>query len=599
MGRFLEDIRRFFRVMDFSKSGKRVRSLFVVLALMSIVSSVLTVAQPFLYMELIDSIVGEAGGLLEFSTEIIILVYGVCFLVARVIDELWKAVFTNLTLSAQRSLAEKAFDHIIRLPSSFFLGKDKHSLPEIISKARSGVHEIISVSLETVVPVVLEFFLVSLIVYMLFPGSVLVILIASVVVFVVVAIVGSEMIRPWQRGFTEENNKTHQVLGEILSSEETIKSFNVEDGFKKRYLSHMAVFENYCYKFFRWSAFIGSMQMLAIGGALIPMLFISFNFLKDDALTLGAFVMINVLTIQLIMPLRRLAYAYRQVKESAVDIEQLDKVMSIPSETQRSDDGRGEVILESPSIFFDNVCFCYEEGEGPVLNDVSFTVPEGKTYAFVGASGAGKSTISKLIMRYYDVSSGNILLGGRDVEGFSRDAVRRFVGMVSQDVVLFNDTLRFNLDFGECVEDARLVSALKAVDLDGFVDALPNGVDTMVGDRGMRLSGGQRQRVGIARAILKDPKVLIFDEATSSLDMHTEKTVSENINIVSEGKTTIVIAHRLSTIINADKILVLDQGEIVSSGTHSELIESCDVYRKLYMSGGATSVDQPLQMLSD
>lgn len=585
--------------MDFSKSGKRVRSLFVVLALMSIVSSVLTVAQPFLYMELIDSIVGEGGGLLGFSTETIILVYGVCFLVARVIDELWKAVFTNLTLSAQRSLAEKAFDHIIRLPSSFFLGKDKHSLSEIISKARSGVHEIISVSLETIVPVVLEFFLVSLIVYMLFPGSVLAILIASVVVFVVVAIVGSEMIRPWQRGFTEENNKTHQVLGEILSSEETIKSFNVEDSFKKRYLSHMAVFENYCYKFFRWSAFIGSMQMLAIGGALIPMLFISFNFLKNDALTLGAFVMINVLTIQLIMPLRRLAYAYRQVKESAVDIEQLDKVMSIPSETQRSDDGRGEVILESPSISFDNVCFCYEEGEEPVLNDVSFTVPEGKAYAFVGASGAGKSTISKLIMRYYDVSSGNILLGGRNVEGFPRDAVRRFVGMVSQDVVLFNDTLRFNLDFGECVEDARLVSALKAVDLDGFVDALPNGVDTMVGDRGMRLSGGQRQRVGIARAILKDPKVLIFDEATSSLDMHTEKTVSENINIVSEGKTTIVIAHRLSTIINADKILVLDQGEIVSSGTHGELIESCDVYRKLYMSGGATSVDQPLQMLSD
>ncbi|WP_069385111.1 ABC transporter ATP-binding protein [Halomonas caseinilytica] len=590
MGGFLEDIRRFFRVMNLSKGGKRVGLLFFALALMSIFSSVLTVAQPFLYMELIDSIVGESGGLLGFSTETIILVYGGCFLVARVIDELWKAVFTNLTLSAQRRLAEKAFDHIIRLPSSFFLGKDKHSLPEIISKARSGVHEIISVSLETIVPVFLEFFLVSLIVYMLFPGSVLVILVVSVVVFVVVAVVGSERIRPWQRGFTEENNKTHQVLGEILSSEETVKSFNVEEGFKNRYLSHMAVFEGYCYKFFRWSALIGSMQMLAIGGALIPMLFISFDFFKNDALTLGAFVMINVLTIQLIMPLRRLAYAYRQVKESAVDIEQLDKVMSIPSETQRSDDGRGEVILDSPSISFDNVCFHYGGGEEAVLNNVSFTVPEGKTYAFVGASGAGKSTISKLIMRYYDVSSGSILLGGKSVENFSRDAVRRFVGMVSQDVVLFNDTLRFNLDFGECVEDARLMSALKAVDLDGFVEALPNGVDTLVGDRGMRLSGGQRQRVGIARTILKNPKVLIFDEATSSLDMHTEKTVSENINIVSEGKTTIIIAHRLSTIINADKILVLDRGEIVSSGTHSELIESCGVYRKLYMSGGATSV---------
>lgn len=582
MNSFYKDIKRFFRALDFSGKSEGLRFFFVSLIFLSVFSSVLTVIQPFLYMELIDSIVGDLGSRLSLSTESIIFIYGACFIVARVTDELWKAVFTDFTLSAQRQLADKAFDHIIRLPSSFFLGKEKHTLPSIISKARYGVHEIISVSLETIIPVTLEFLLVSLIIYILFPGLVLAILIVSVLMFIFVAIWGSEKIRPWQREFTEENNKTHQVLGEILSSEEAVKSFNMEDCFKEKYLAHMAAFEKYCTKFFRWSAFIGSMQMLSVGGALIPMLLISFKLLDSGSITLGAFVMINVLTIQLIMPLRRLAFAYRQVKEGAVDIEQLDNVLSIPIETDRVDGADKNIEPKSFAISFNNVYFSYLNDDNYILEDVSFTIPHGKTYAFVGASGAGKSTISRLIMRYYDVSEGEIVLGETNLEKFSRDAVRRFVGIVSQDVVLFNDTLRFNLDFGQKFSDQKLMESLKSVGLDDFVKSLENGLNTVVGDRGMKLSGGQRQRIGIARAVLKEPKVMIFDEATSSLDMYTERTVSKNINAVSREKTTIIIAHRLSTIMNADKILVLDQGKVVSSGTHDELILSCEIYKKLY-----------------
>lgn len=367
---FCEDVKRFLRTLDFSGNGKNLKPYFIFLISLSVFGSALTVAQPFLFMKLIDNIIGSNDGMLELSTEVIIIIYGLCFLSVRVIDELWKAFFTEFTLAAQRNIAEKAFDHIIRLPSTFFLSREKHALPEIISRARLAVHEVISVSLETIIPVALEILLVSCIVYFIFPWTVLIMLLISVALFVAIAIIGSEKIRPWQRAFTEENNKTHQVLGEILSSEETVKSFNVEDEFKKRYLSHMSIFESYCYKFFKWSAFIGSLQMLAVGGALIPILLISYNLFQVGTISLGAFVMVNVLTVQLIMPLRRLAFAYRQVKESAVDIEQLDKVMLTPSETDRSVNNAEDIILESAEISFKNVCFSYEEGGNIILDNV-------------------------------------------------------------------------------------------------------------------------------------------------------------------------------------------------------------------------------------
>ncbi|MGQ7248503.1 ATP-binding cassette domain-containing protein [Halomonas sp. V046] len=581
MKSFYDDISRFIRALNLSNCPKRLKLFLSLLALLSTLSSLLTVAQPLLYMEIIDSIAGSAQRLHDLPTRSIILIYGTCFVVAKVIDELWKSVFTDFTLSAQRHLADRAFDHIIRLPSSFFLGKEKHTLPEIISKARYGTHEIVSVALETIIPVTLEFLLVATIVFFLFPGSVFAILLTSIVLLVAIAIGGSEKIRPWQRAFTEENNKTHQVLGEILASEETVKSFNMEKKLKEKYFTHMSIFEEHCTKFFRWSAFIGSMQVLAIGGALTPIMLISLNLLESGSITLGAFVMINVLTIQLIMPLRRLAFAYRQIKESAVDIEQLDNILSIPMETDRDGYERDHIKLDACSITFENVDFAYTN-KNNILDDISFTVPEGMTYAIVGASGAGKSTIAKLIMRHYDISKGDILLGGCSLSNVSRDAARNSIGVVSQDITLFNDTLRFNLDFGEASPDALLMDALASVDLEHFVRSLDDGLNTIVGDRGMKLSGGQRQRIGIARAVLKNPRLMIFDEATSSLDMNTERTVSKNINMVSKGITTIMIAHRLSTIINADKILVLHRGKIASTGTHDELIATCQIYQELY-----------------
>lgn len=571
------DITRALRVSFDPGGDKKAKYLVISLFLLSLTISILSVSQPLVFGILIDSI-DTIGNKIPL---VLIVIYAAIFFLSRTLKHLWLPLFTKYTLHIQRRISQNAYRHMLSLPSTYYLERSRHSFPKIISNATIGVHNILSVVLDNVAPIIFEITLAACIVGYIYGLDVMVVLFLGLVAFVLVTIVGSEIIRPHQRKYTDYNNKTFEILSEGLSNEDTVKLYSMRDILVKRHSDNLKLFENSCMKFFTGSALLQIGQVFCVIAFFVPVLYMGIEMVINNKISIGEFVVLNMYTVQFIMPLQQVAYAYRQIKEGAIDVEVLEEVLTAQvekyTEGQCDHIGDGEMI----SIDFDKVSYINKNG-GFRIKEVDIKIHPGETVALVGASGSGKSTLIRLLTRRIKHSKGKIQIGNCDIEFIGIDKLRKEIAVVSQDIVLFDDTLQFNILLGRKVTDKRMTEILKQVELDKFVGSQTKGIDATVGDRGYRLSGGERQRVGIARALVGNPSVLVFDESTSALDYETEYQVTKNIERAAIGITTIIVAHRLSTIRNVDNIFVISNGCVVESGKHEELIKHSGVYANMY-----------------
>jgi ATP-binding cassette subfamily B protein len=377
-----------------------------------------------------------------------------------------------------------------------------------------------------------------------------------------------------------DNEASTRAVDSLLNYE-TVKYFGNEEHEARRFDRSLERYERAAVQSQVTLSLLNIGQGFIIAIGLVSVMGFAAAGVRDGAMTVGDFVLVNTFLIQLYLPLNFLGFAYREIKQGMVDMEKMWEMLGIPAEI-RDRPGAAELVVRRGEIVFDNVEFGYD-ARRPILRGVSFTVPAGRTVAIVGPSGAGKSTISRILFRFYDVNGGRVLIDGQDIREVTQVSLRAAMGMVPQDTVLFNDTIRYNVGYGRpSASQVEIEEAVRLAHIDGFIARLPDGYATMVGERGLKLSGGEKQRVAIARTILKAPPILLFDEATSALDSQTEQEIQQNLREVSADRTTLVIAHRLSTVVDADEILVLDQGRIVERGRHRELVAMGGLYADMW-----------------
>ena len=568
----------------------------VVLSLVLLVLAKLaTVATPIALKYIVDYLVQNRGAdMLLWIPVILVVAYGTLRFGATLFNELRDAVFARVAERAMRRVSLRVFEHLHQRELAFHLDRKTGGLARDIERGTNGISFLLRFTLFNIVPTLLEILMVAGILFVVFNvGYVLAILVA-----VVVYVVFSIKITEWRTKFVREanarDNQSNSRAIDSLLNYETVKYFNNERYEAEVYDRDLDDWEQARLKNRLSLAALNSGQALIIGLAMIVIMAMAVREVASGEITLGDFTMINAYLLQLFIPLNALGFVYREIRQALVNVERLFKLLADKPAIEDAPDAT-ELAVNRGEVQFDHIHFAYRP-DRPILKDVNFSIPSGHKIAVVGASGAGKSTLARLLFRFYDVDQGAIRIDGQDIRQVTQDSLRSAIGVVPQDTVLFNDTLYQNLAYGrpEATEE-EVYRAARMAHLEDFIHSLPEGYETKVGERGLKLSGGEKQRVAIARVILKNPPLLILDEATSSLDSLSEQAILTALKEVSQRRTTLVIAHRLSTVMDADSILVMEGGKIVESGHHQDLLARNGHYARLWFQqhqsdGGDTEI---------
>ncbi|MFO1089448.1 MAG: ABC transporter ATP-binding protein/permease [Hyphomicrobiales bacterium] len=546
-------------------------------------SKIVTVWAPFAYKHAVDALTatGSAAAVAVAVPVALIVAYAVGRVMMVVLAQIRDALFARVGQNAVRELSVQTFKHLHALALRFHLERRTGGLARVISRGTNGIDTLLRYSLFNTFPTLLELLLVCGILAWNFGWLYALVTFVTVIVYIVFTYTATEWRIGIRRSMNDADTDANTKAVDSLLNFETVKYFNNEEHEARRFDRAMAKYEKAAVKTWISLAVLNSGQAILFTiGLGIVMLMSAYDIVAGHQ-TVGDFVMVNALMIQLYLPLNFMGSVYRDIRQGLIDVEEMFKVLSVNTEIADKP-GATPLAVTAGEVTFDDVSFHYDR-ERPILRHVSFTVPPGKTVAIVGPSGAGKSTISRLLYRFYEVTGGKVLIDGQNIADVTQRSLRSAIGMVPQDTVLFNDTIRYNIEYGRPgASQAEIEAAAKLARIHEFVMGLPKGYDTIVGERGLKLSGGEKQRVSIARTILKGPPILVLDEATSALDTMTEQEIQAALRQVSKDRTTLVIAHRLSTIVDADEIIVLEHGRIVERGSHKALLDKRGVYSRMW-----------------
>jgi ATP-binding cassette, subfamily B, heavy metal transporter len=549
-----------------------------------------TIAVPFTFKWATDALTGQGSAPVAPSDWLawaiaapiaMTIAYAGTRVVMAGITQLRDGLFAKVAMHAVRRLAYRTFEHMHRLSLRFHLERKTGGLTRVLERGRNGIETIVRMVILQLAPTIIELALIVGVLLYAFDWRYVLAIVLTVALYIWFTYEATEWRIGIRRKMNDSDTDANTKAIDSLLNYETVKYFNAEAREARRYDRSMERYEGASVKAYTSLAVLNAGQAviftLGLGAAMVMCAF----GVKAGTNTVGDFVMINAMMIQLYQPLNFMGMVYREIKQAVTDIEIMFSILAREPEIE-DPPGATPLRVGRGEIRFEDVRFAYEP-ERAILRGLTFDVPAGKTVAIVGPSGAGKSTISRLLFRFYDATGGRILIDGQDVRGVTQSSLRSAIGMVPQDTVLFNDTIRYNIRYGRWeATDAEVEEAARLAQIDGFIRLSPHGYETEVGERGLKLSGGEKQRVAIARTILKGPPILVLDEATSALDSHTEKEIQDALERVSRNRTTLVIAHRLSTIVGADEIIVLDKGVIVERGTHRQLLAAGGLYESMW-----------------
>src|SRR3954451_12046399 len=563
--------------------------ILVAMALL-LVAKLATIAVPFTFKWATDALVGQGSAPVAASSWIVwaiaapilmTVAYGGMRILMAVLTQMRDGVFAKVAMNAVRRLAFMVFEHMHQLSLRFHLERKTGGLTRVLERGRNAIETIVRMVIMQLVPTAIELSLIVVVLLYQFDWRYVVVILVTIVCYTLFTYMATEWRINIRRRMNDSDTDANVKAVDSLLNYETVKYFVAEEREASRYDRSMERYERASVEAYVSLSVLnaGQATIFSIGLA-ICMVMCAYG-IQAGYNTVGDFVMINAMMIQLYQPLNFMGMVYREIKQAVIDIETMFGILARKPEIEDKE-GALPLAVKQGAIRFEDVSFAYEPAR-PILKGLSFEVPAGKTVAIVGPSGAGKSTISRLLFRFYDITGGRILIDGQDIRDVQQASVRAAIGMVPQDTVLFNDTIRYNIRYGRWeATDAEVEEAARLAQIDGFIRLSPKGYETEVGERGLKLSGGEKQRVAIARTILKAPPILLLDEATSALDSHTERDIQDALDRVSKNRTTLVIAHRLSTIVGADQILVLDAGVIVERGTHAELLANNGLYASMW-----------------
>jgi ABC-type transport system involved in Fe-S cluster assembly fused permease/ATPase subunit len=570
------------------RSDLKIRVVWAMVLL--VIAKLATVAVPFTFKWATDALAGHPSAPVFESSWLTWVVaapiamtvaYGGMRIVMALLTQVRDGLFAKVAMHAVRRLALITFEHMHQLSLRFHLERKTGGLTRVLERGRNGIETIVRMVILQLVPTVLEVALIVGVLFWQFDWRYVAVILTTVVLYMLFTYYATEWRIAIRKRMNDSDTEANTKAIDSLLNYETVKYFTAEEREAQRYDRSMERYEKASVQTYTSLAVLNAGQAAIFSVGLAAVMVMCARGIQAGTNTVGDFVMINAMMIQLYQPLNFMGMVYREIKQAVTDIETMFQILSRDPEI-KDKPGAPALHVANGAIRFDNVSFAYE-AERPILKGISFDVPAGRTVAIVGPSGAGKSTISRLLFRFYDLTGGSILIDDQDIRDVQQRSLRAAIGMVPQDTVLFNDTLRYNIRYGRWeATDAEVEEAARLAQIDGFIRLSPKGYETEVGERGLKLSGGEKQRVAIARTILKAPPILVLDEATSALDSHTEKEIQDALERVSKGRTTVVIAHRLSTIVNSDEIIVLDSGRIVERGTHHELLGSGGLYASMW-----------------
>jgi ATP-binding cassette, subfamily B, heavy metal transporter len=554
----------------------------VVFALSCLVlAKVANVAVPIVLKDIVDAVTANPALALIAAPIGLVVAYGLLRLLSSLFTELREVIFARVTQQAVRRIALKVFEHLHALSLRFHLERQTGGLTRDIERGTRGVSSLVSFTLYSILPTIIEVLMVLTWLILHYEIWFAVITVVALVLYVIYTFAVTEWRTNFRRTMNDLDSKANIRAVDSLLNYETVKYFNNEKFESQRYDQSMERWQEAAIKSQSSLSVLNVGQALIISVAVTLMVWRATVGVVNGTMTIGDLVLVNAFMIQLYIPLNFLGVLYREIKQSLADMERMFGLMAENREVDDVPNAQPLQVHEG-EVRFEKVFFAYEAAR-PILRDVSFVLPAGKTTAVVGSSGAGKSTLSRLLYRFYDIDQGTIRIDGQEIRSVTQASLRACIGIVPQDTVLFNDTLEYNIRYGRPdATDAEVKAAADAAHLTRFIASLPEGMQTRVGERGLKLSGGEKQRVAIARALLKRPALLIFDEATSALDSESEKAIQAELMEVSRGRTTLVIAHRLSTIVDADQILVLENGQVIERGRHAALLAAKGRYAELW-----------------